>query len=313
MNRKLFLSIALLFAMAIQAAEYTPSSVPDPKKQGQEYYVANPDTILPDSIVGWLNQCSRDLYERTKVEMAVVALGSIGDYDAFEFALELFQRWGIGGKGRNTGVLILFVYDSHDIRIMTGTGIEGVLTDARCSQIVHDDMIPAFKAGAYGDGLCLGAARIYEICTDGEIPEELLTITSVTDRGKYANGGSSDDGEGWSTPGIIFSICFFGGIFLFVAVAVYFDKWRKCPKCKKRKGKVTKKVTLSHATYTSEGRAEIHCTCQNCGNVFTVIDTIPKLKERSSSSSGGSYGGGGGGGGSWGGGSTSGGGAGGKW
>lgn len=312
MIRKLFISVALLVAVSIQAAEYKPSTVPDPKQQGQEFYVANPDQILPDSIVRWLNDCSQSLYNRTKVEMAVVALGSIGDYDAFDFCLELFQRWGIGGKDRNTGVLILFVYDSHDIRIMTGTGIEGVLTDARCSQIVHDDMIPAFKAGAYGDGLCLGAMRIYEICTEGEVPEELLTIRSVTDRGRYASGGSSED-EGGMDGWTIFGIIFFGGIFLFIAVAVYFDLWRVCPKCKKRKGRVTKRVTLSHATYDSEGEEKLHCTCKNCGNVFTLTQSIPKLSRSSSSGSSRSYGGGGGGGGSWGGGSTSGGGAGGKW
>ncbi len=69
---------------------------------------------------------------------------------------------------------------------MTGTGIEGVLTDAKCSQIMHDDMFPAFRAGDYDAGICLGALDIYETCTNGDAPEELLTIRSVTNRGQYA-------------------------------------------------------------------------------------------------------------------------------
>ena len=173
--------------MAVQAAVYTPTEVPNPKKQGQAYYVADPDDLLPDSSVTWLNRCAAQLEKATNVELCVVALESIGEDDAFDFAYELFQRWGIGGEGQNTGVLMLFVLDSHDIRIMTGVGIEGVLTDAQCSEIIHDDMIPAFRKGRYGDGLCLGALRIYETCTDGEAPEELLTIRSVTNRGQYAD------------------------------------------------------------------------------------------------------------------------------
>ena len=294
----------------LHAAVYTPSTVPDPKRQGQGYYVADPDSLLPDSTIQWLNNCARRLDAATQVEMATVALGSIGEMDAFDFAYELFQRWGIGGKGRNTGVLILFVMESHDIRIMTGTGIEGVLTDAKCSQIIHNDMIPAFKSGHYGDGLCLGALSIYEICTNGETPEELLTIRSVTNRGKYANGDSGlsteDKAErwGWGIAGAFFAFI--------ILVLIVGSIPKKCPKCLKRKAKRTRSETLVAATYSHGGQEKNTYTCAACGYTFTVIETTPRLRDTSDSDSGGSYSSGGGGG-SWGGGSTSGGGAGGKW
>ena len=170
----------------MQAAVYEPASVPNPKAQGQGYYVSNPDAIIADSDVVFLNTCAARLEAETKVELCVVALESIGEKDCFDFCYELFQRWGIGKAGQNTGVLMCFVLNSHDIRIMTGVGLEGVLPDARCSQIIHETMIPAFRAGDYGGGLCLGALRVYEICTDGEAPEELRSMRSITNRGQYA-------------------------------------------------------------------------------------------------------------------------------
>ena len=176
----------LLVSALVQAGVYTPVSVPNPKTQGQQCYVANPDAIIADSDVVFLNTCAADLERRTRVEMCVVALESIGETDCFDFCYELFQRWGLGREGQNTGVLVCFVLDSHDIRIMTGVGLEGVLPDARCSQIIHDTMVPAFRRGDYGGGLCLGALRLYEVCTDGEAPEELRTMRSVTNRGQYA-------------------------------------------------------------------------------------------------------------------------------
>ena len=184
--------VMIMASTCLWAESYTPAEVPNPKTEGQQHYVSNPDDILADSSVIWLNTCASMLESKTNVELCVVALESIDDADAFDFAYELFQRWGIGRKGQNTGVLILFVLDSHDLRIMTGTGIEGVLTDAKCSQIMHDDMFPAFRNGDYDAGICLGALDIYETCTNGDAPEELLTIRSVTNRGQYA------EEEGWT-------------------------------------------------------------------------------------------------------------------
>jgi len=299
-------AVILVYGMWLHAAVYTPSDVPSPKTQGQSFYVSDPDTILADSTIQWLNSCAAMLEKETNVEMAIVSLTSIEPMDAFDFAYELFQRWGIGKEGQNTGVLILFVLESHDLRIMTGTGIEGVLTDAMCSQIMHDEMFPAFRAGDYDAGLCLGALAIYEVCTDGEAPEELLTIQSVTNRGRYA-----EDDDSWTmSEKITFLITGLG--FLLVFIAIYFSAVKKCPQCKKRKAHATKHETLVAATYTHSGKEKVYYCCKACGYKFERTEVLPRLTRSSGSSSGGG-GFSGGGGGSWGGGSTSGGGAGGKW
>lgn len=210
--RRISLLLWLVASTCMWAETYTPTDVPNPKTENRQYYVANPDDILADSSVIWLNTCASMLESKTNVEMCVVALESIGDAESFDFAYELFQRWGIGRKGQNTGVLILFVLDSHDLRIMTGTGIEGVLTDAKCSQIMHDDMFPAFRAGDYDAGICLGALDIYETCTQGEAPEELLTIRSVTNRGQYA-----EDEDAWTTEDWIIA----AAIIIFILILVW--------------------------------------------------------------------------------------------
>ena len=194
--RKWVLFIGLLLAMAVNAAGYTPASVPNPRLTGTALYVANPDNILANDDVAFLENCASKLNDATHVEMVVVALNAIYNTDAFQFAYELFQRWGIGRKGQNTGVLILFVLDSHDIRIITGTGMEGVLTDAQCAAIIREDMTPYFKAGDYGGGLCRGALHIYQTCTKGDAPEELLNMKSVTNRGGF-DSEASDPALPW--------------------------------------------------------------------------------------------------------------------
>ena len=59
-------ALALLLAAALPAETYTPLEVPDPKTEGQECYVSNPDAILADSTVAWLNGCAADLDRKTR-------------------------------------------------------------------------------------------------------------------------------------------------------------------------------------------------------------------------------------------------------
>jgi uncharacterized protein len=290
--------------------------VPNPKQDGQGFYVSNPDSILSGEDVAFINQCAADLEQQTEVELCVVVLQSIGDADMFDFCYELFQTWGIGHKGKNTGVLVCFAMDSHDIRIMPGTGIEGVLTDFTCGQILDEEMVPAFRQGKFGEGICCGVLRIYEICTEGEAPEELRNMQSVTNRGKYASA-SEDDGEGWEVW-ILLSMVLFC---LFLGIRAKILSKPICPKCKKRKVELVKDEVQQVRSYSKDGKGIFHYKCKKCGHEWQKPYTLPRYTRSSSSgySSGSSSG-------SWssssrsssshsswGGGSTSGGGAGRKW
>lgn len=304
---------------------YRPKDVPDPKQGGQWEYVSNPDGIIGGDDVAYLNKCARMLEEKTKAEMAVVAVQSIGSQDMFDFTYRLFQLWGVGKEGKNTGVLICFVLDSHDIRIMTGQGIEGVLPDAVCKRIIDEDMIPSFREGKYGEGLCLGALRIYEKCTSGDAPEELLNMKSVTRRNvpkeKHSWLGSLIGGKVKEVGmEILFVILVIITLIGLVWLAVYHSY--KCPKCGKHTLS-TRQKTLVAATYAAAGVGLTIKTCKHCGYKHEEKFTIPRLtKTTTTYTGGGHYGGssrhsgggfGGFSGGSWGGGSTMGGGAGGKW
>ena len=193
--KMLVVSVMCAVSTAMAAAVYSPATVPNPKLQGQDCYVSNPDTILSVDDVAYLNRCSQLLEDTADVELAVVVLGSIGEYEPFDFGFELFQRWGIGKAGKNTGVLITFALASRQVYINTGTGIEGVLTDALCKWIIENDMIPLFKQGDYGGGLCAASTHIYRICSHGEAPEELMNMVSATNRGQFASSSGTSSGS----------------------------------------------------------------------------------------------------------------------
>lgn len=303
---KLFILFFLLGFVA-QATVYTPTSLPNPKEYDRNNYVCNPDGIVEKSEVIFLNQLASQLEDSTQVELCVVAVNSIGQLDAFDFCYELFQRWGIGKEGKNTGVLLFLALESRDIRIMTGGGIEGVLTDAVCNEIIQQTMISPLRNADYSDALALGALRIYEVCTDGAAPEELKNMTSATNRYHY-----SDESADTDMVNMILAVGLFAVLTLLAVGALQLP--RRCPKCKKLQLRKTNDQVITRATTRKEGMGVRSYQCKHCGYQEQKTYIIPKESSTVIITSGGTRGGFGGGsfGGSFGGGSTFGGGAGGK-
>lgn len=91
--------------------------------------------------------------DSTSMQIAVVTMRSTGSYEISEYAVQLFNKWGIGEKANNSGVLVIAAIDDRNVFINTGYGMEGVLPDALCKRIVERDIVPNFKNGNYYLGL----------------------------------------------------------------------------------------------------------------------------------------------------------------
>ena len=102
--------------------------------------------------------------EQTGIEITVVTVTRIADYDASNpaiepFAQNWFNAWGIGKRKTNDGVLLLMSVEARKCRIQLGGGYPREM-DQRMAQVMQDDIIPAFKRGQYSQGLRAGAHGI---------------------------------------------------------------------------------------------------------------------------------------------------------
>lgn len=190
--KRIFLSFMCLVALAfsVHAGVYTIESVPDPKQQGQQFYVSNPDTVLSLAAEELINEDLHQLYKETGVEMAVVAVRNFDEDEypsAYNFALSLFNYWGIGGADSNTGVLLLLVLDTRDIRIITGDGIAGILTDAKCGDFL-DAHLEVLGNNDFDTGIAAICQDIHEYLLDDNRRSELMLGWSPQDTDS-SNGG----------------------------------------------------------------------------------------------------------------------------
>src|SRR3989344_7501561 len=119
--------------------------------------------LLKPETVANLEQTLKDFETRTGNEIAVVAIDTHGPDETIEsFAVKLFEKWGIGKKGQDNGLLLLIARDNREMRIEVGYGLEPIITDIESSRIIREVLTPAFQAGDYDGGVIEAVNRIMQ-------------------------------------------------------------------------------------------------------------------------------------------------------
>lgn len=108
------------------------------------------------------------LQKKTGAEMAVVTLRSLDGGQIDDFANKLFQKWGLGKKGQDNGVLLLVAIEDRKARVEVGYGLEPILPDALAGRVLNEQLFPAFKQQRYAEGLDQATQRIVGIVERGE-------------------------------------------------------------------------------------------------------------------------------------------------
>jgi len=120
-------------------------------------------SLITPRIRAAMENLSREILQKTGTAVVVATVTSIGDNNIDMYANELYERWGIGKKGEDRGVLILLALTERKVRIETGYGVEGILPDGLVGGILDSYIVPFFKKGEYGKGLFNGMAAVGQV------------------------------------------------------------------------------------------------------------------------------------------------------
>jgi len=103
-----------------------------------------------------------ELERKTGAAIVVVTLKSLEGGEIDGFSVRLFERWGIGQKGKDNGLLLLAAMEERKLRIEVGYGLEGVIPDSVAGRVRRDVINPYFKKGQFGEGFAAGTAVLAE-------------------------------------------------------------------------------------------------------------------------------------------------------
>jgi len=110
-------------------------------------------------------------FERAKgSQVAVLMVPTIGAEPIEDFALRVTDAWKLGRKGVDDGVLFVIAKQQRKIRIQTGRGVQGTLTDVTSGRIIRERVTPAFRDGNFAAGIEAGVDAILKAIEGEALP-----------------------------------------------------------------------------------------------------------------------------------------------
>jgi len=158
-------SALLLLVMAVSVAAAAEPSIPSPAG-----YVTDAAGAMGEWAAKTEALC-RDIERRTTAEVAVLTVPTTAPLTAQEYAQTVYDRWKVGKKGKDIGILIVVAVTDRKLWIATGYGVEGVLPDGKVGGIRDEVMLPRFRSQAYGEGIYEGVAAIGRVLGGGPVRE----------------------------------------------------------------------------------------------------------------------------------------------
>ncbi|MCD6327538.1 TPM domain-containing protein [bacterium] len=108
----------------------------------------------------YLTNLLGELDKKTGAQVAVAIIKSTAPLDLETYSVDLAQKWGIGKKGKDNGVLVLVARDDRRMRIEVGYGLEPKFTDGQSGRIIRSAFTPYFKQNRYSEGILIGTTAV---------------------------------------------------------------------------------------------------------------------------------------------------------
>jgi len=102
---------------------------------------------------------SQELDQKADAQLAVVTIHTLEGDTAQDFANRLFEKWGVGPKGKDRGVMVLLAVDDRQYWTEVGYGLEPILPDGKVGGFGRE-MLPLLRQRQYGTALLQISSQI---------------------------------------------------------------------------------------------------------------------------------------------------------
>jgi uncharacterized protein len=147
--RPVWLTALACFALLLGASSARAAFVVPPI---QGHVTDTAGVLSPDEHADLEQRLAQWMVEKG-VEIGVFVVGSMEGETIEDVAYKTFNAWRIGRERLDNGVLLVIAPKEHGIRIETGKGIGGELTDLQASDIIQNRIAPQLRAGRYHDAI----------------------------------------------------------------------------------------------------------------------------------------------------------------
>lgn len=150
-----------------------------------------------------------DAQKKADVRIVVVVVTSLGGKTPVDYAVGLGNKWGVGQKGKNNGILFLHAPKERKIWIANGYGVESRLTDIESKMIIDQTIIPLMKEKKFAEAMLRGTEEIARVVSAPEKQPEKQEAVPVAPKDSGGIGGGGI---------VLIVILFVAGIVVFLIV-----------------------------------------------------------------------------------------------
>lgn len=208
--RALLAALIVFFCFDVQGQPVVPN-------QGG-YWVHDGANVLSAAAKARIENIIRAEADSTSNQIGVLIIPSLQGNVIEEYSLRVAEAWKIGQRDKDNGVLLLIAIDDRKMRIETGYGLEGSLTDAISSRIIRNEIAPRFRANDFDGGVEAGVMAIIQAIKGEYVNDEpvvrkrnskrsplltiiiIIVIIIIISRSRRGGGGHWSSGRGWIGP-----------------------------------------------------------------------------------------------------------------
>jgi uncharacterized protein len=150
----LAVTVAGIFFASVVARAEDPTKLPQPTS-----YVSDFGGVIDADSKQQIEALCTQVYEKAHATIEVVTINSLDGDTIEDFTTKLEDKWKVGPKRSDKGIVMVFAIKEHKRRIEVGYGLEGILNDAKVGDIGRS-MVPQLQAGQYGPAILNGVQQI---------------------------------------------------------------------------------------------------------------------------------------------------------
>lgn len=190
LKRPLF---SLCVLLAIILPHWALAATPAPPEHPGAYVVDLARVISPD-IQAELNSRLQELEQKTGAQMVVLTVDSLDGQEISSFSLATVEKWKLGQKGKDNGVLLTVAVRDRKYRFEIGYGLERVLPDSLVGTVGRQYLVPNFKNNDYAAGISGATGEIInDIAVDAGVTLSVFRLTAPVSSRRASSGWFADN------------------------------------------------------------------------------------------------------------------------
>lgn len=160
----------VVFALLVLGAAFCVDAAETPIPPAPTSWVTDTANFMSPGAAAALNS-KLENYEHSSGHQLIVYIGqTTGDAPIDEWAPRAFEKWKVGRKGIDDGLVLFIMASDRKLRFEVGYGLEPVVPDTIAGRVINNVMVPRIRSGDRDGAVTSGMDAVMTVIGGGGVP-----------------------------------------------------------------------------------------------------------------------------------------------